>query len=219
MRSKKAIPLLTAAALFFGMPGMDALAGDSNAEIRYYGDLDGDEVISSYDLVMLRQCIYDYERFDTAQHYISDLDADGTIGKKDLELLSDYLLGKISAFPAGIYITKDIYAPVQGNFIEPSITAMGASMPSHGEAGMAVFCVDFPDCRFSAEPDMNEMEAAVFGAEDTFSPMYPFESIAAFYKRTSKGTMNVTGNVFRYTTKENKSAYDTDKAKLAKECF
>ena len=129
MRTKIAIPLLTAAALFFGMSGMDALAGDSNAEIRYYGDLDGDEVISSYDLVMLRQCIYDYERFDTAQHYISDLDADGTIGKSDLELLSDYLLGKISAFPAGEYITKDIYAPAQISFIEPSITAMGASMP------------------------------------------------------------------------------------------
>ena len=219
MRTKIAIPLLTAAALFFGMSGMDALAGNSNAEIRYYGDLDGDEVISSYDLVMLRQCIYDYERFDTAQHYISDLDADGTIGKSDLELLSDYLLGKISAFPAGEYITKDIYAPAQISFIEPSITAMGASMPSQGDAGMVVFCVDFPDCRFSAEPDMNDMEAAVFGAEDTSSPMYPFESIAAFYKRTSKGTMNVTGKVFRYTTKESKSEYDSNKVKLAKECF
>ena len=31
--------------------------------------------------------------------------------------------------------------------------------------------------------------------------------------------MHLDGQVFRYTTKENRSAYDTDKNKLARECY
>lgn len=41
----------------------------------------------------------------------------------------------------------------------------------------------------------------------------------AFYSRSSKGAMELSGKTFRYTTKENASAYGTDKVKLAKECY
>ena len=68
-------------------------------------------------------------------------------------------------------------------------------------------------------PDTEELNRVSFGAENSDNPCYPFESISAFYNRASKGSMQFYGQVFRYTTRENQSAYDTDKVKLAEECY
>ncbi|MDE5862582.1 MAG: hypothetical protein K2H28_10380 [Ruminococcus sp.] len=95
-------------------------------------------------------------------------------------------------------------------FIEAPVKELYGSMPSQNNASMVVFYVDFPDCPYTYEPTTAEIEKAVFGSEDTSSKNYPFESLSAFYKRSSKGSLNISGKVFRYTTKENKSAYEGD---------
>ena len=57
---------------------------------------------------------------------------------------------------------------------------------------------------------MEEVENAVFGPENPKDSNYPFESVSAFYNRSSKGAVQLSGKAFRYTAKESKSAYEGD---------
>ena len=109
--------------------------------------------------------------------------------------------------------------PPQKNYINASIDAMNASLPSQGKANAVIFYVDFPDCRYNTTFSEEKLSQIAFGKEDENNYNYPFESLSAFYSRSSKGAMELDGQVFRYTAKEKKSAYDLDKVKLAKECF
>ena len=104
-------------------------------------------------------------------------------------------------------------------FINPPVYELYGSLPSQNRSKALVFYVDFPDCKYDYEPSTETISEIAFGEEDTSDPNYPYESISAFYKRSSKGAMELTGEVFRYTTKENKSAYENDawKVKLVKE--
>lgn len=116
--------------------------------------------------------------------------------------------------------TEPATDPVEsGNFIEANLAKHGASLPSHGDANLVVFYVDFPDYRYTYEPDTELIQQITFGAADTNNGCYPFESISAFYGRASKGSQSFNGKVFRYTTKENAAVYGPDKVKLAEECY
>lgn len=109
--------------------------------------------------------------------------------------------------------------PSKPKYINAPIDAMNASLPTQGKAKVAIFYVDFPDCRYMTNFSEEKLEHIAFGEEDENNLNYPFESFSAFYSRSSKGAMELDGQVFRYTAKEKKSAYDMDKVKLAKECF
>ncbi len=107
----------------------------------------------------------------------------------------------------------------QAEFITANLAKHGASLPTQGDAKLVVFYVDFPDCRYDYEPTTEQLNNITFGGADEKNVCYPFESISAFYGRASKESMNFSGQVFRYTTKEKQSAYDTDKVKIAEECY
>ena len=109
--------------------------------------------------------------------------------------------------------------PDTSSFIAAGITEHGASLPTAGAANLVIFYVDFPDCRYDYAPSEEELNQIAFGSADESSPCYPFESFTAFYERASKGNMQLKGQAFRYTTKENQAAYDTDKVKIAEECY
>lgn len=95
-------------------------------------------------------------------------------------------------------------------FIAAPIKDLYGSLPSQGEADLCIFYVDFPDCKYAYEPSMSEVEKCAFGPENTSDSNYPFDSMSAFYSRSSKGTMNLTGKAYRYTTKKNKATYEND---------
>ena len=69
---------------------------ESDSDI-IYGDLTGDGIVNSYDTILIRRAAQngDSDNFDAA-----DLNADGAIDGKDVQLHSDYVLGRISSFPA-----------------------------------------------------------------------------------------------------------------------
>lgn len=95
-------------------------------------------------------------------------------------------------------------------FINPPIYDLYGSLPSQENAYAAVFYVDFPDCKYSYNPTAEEIEKIAFGTENEGDSNYPFESMSAFYKRSSKGAMNLTGKAYTYTAKNNKSYYEGD---------
>jgi M6 family metalloprotease-like protein len=104
-------------------------------------------------------------------------------------------------------------------FIPAYVSKIGASLPSQGDSQLVVFYVDFPDCTYSNKLSTQELQEISFGDEDTSSSYYPFESMTAFYKRSSKGALNLGGQVFSYTAKNSISYYNDNKVALAEECF
>lgn len=151
----------------------------------------------------------------------ADVNQDGKIDTFDLTSLRKYLL---SHNFQSVYVWSDDETPSQTttttsttetsttttSFIEAPVKDLYGSMPSQGNAEMIIFYVDFPDCPYSYEPSVSEIETISFGEEDAENKNYPYESMSAFYSRSSKGCMELNGKVFRYTTKENKSAYEND---------
>ena len=98
-------------------------------------------------------------------------------------------------------------------FITPPVSNMYGSLPSQGTAGMVVFYVDFPDCRYTYAPTTDHIYDIVFGGTDEENPCFPNESLRAYFSRASKGVMELQGNVFRYTAKNPVSYYENDSYK------
>ncbi len=116
-------------------------------------------------------------------------------------------------------ITSEPTEATTESFISSPVKEIDAGLPSQGNAKLIIFYVDFPDCQYNYSPTTEELQQIAFGAEDAKNANYPFESMTAFYDRSSKGAMHLQGTAFRYTAKENRSAYDSDKAKLLHECY
>ncbi|MBQ9899230.1 MAG: hypothetical protein IJM44_07245 [Ruminococcus sp.] len=170
------------------------------------GDVNADGRFEVADIVLLQKWLLNVQGTWLADWRAGDLVEDGILDIFDLCAMRELLI----AAP-----------PVQTNstFITANLAKHGASLPSHGDARLVVFYVDFPDCQYDYAPSESELQNITFGAANESSQCYPFESISAFYSRASKGSMSFGGQVFRYTAKENRSVYDKDKVKLAEECY
>ncbi|MBR5683077.1 MAG: hypothetical protein IKW96_07335 [Ruminococcus sp.] len=103
--------------------------------------------------------------------------------------------------------------PQKKDFIEPPLADMYGSMPSQGKVNLLIFYVDFTDCRFEYDPSVEEIERIAFGKEDDKSASYPFESFSAFYKRASKGALELSGKAYKYTCEEKIAKYGDDEYK------
>lgn len=91
------------------------------------------------------------------------------------------------------------------------------SMPTRGEGKIAVFLIDFPDCR------NDNTAATVAYYEDLYfnggvENKWDTISVAEFYRQESYGKLNLSGCVFDwYTAQHERSYYDERKAELIEE--
>lgn len=81
-------------------------AENANGADIIMGDITGDGIIDTYDLVLLRQISSKTDTASTQQKIASDLDGNGSIDAADLKLLSDHLLGMDVKFAAPIIPTE-----------------------------------------------------------------------------------------------------------------
>lgn len=237
---KKNIIALLTAAIAAGTSTASASCLSTGADwtqIGYMGDLNNDSQVNSADLVLMAKHLNGTQPLRIANAYpilgsplsinggeaienvnffhTADIDRDGVIDVFDMVLLRQRVL-------SGQSETVHIWeypAPVESPFIAAPIKDVEAYLPSQDESNLVIFYVDFPDCKYTYAPSAEEISEIAFGAEDTSDKNYPFDSMSAFYGRSSKGAMALKGKVFRYTAKESVSAYGTDKAKLAMECY
>ena len=101
-------------------------------------------------------------------------------------------------------------AEIGSEFIAAPLAEMYGSLPSQGEGRMIAFVVDFPDCSYGYDPDLELIDSALFGTEDDpDDPSYPFNSVHNYYSRASKGAVDLTGAVYRYTMQYDKAYYET----------
>ncbi|MCR4646426.1 MAG: hypothetical protein K5695_13635 [Oscillospiraceae bacterium] len=179
------------------------------------GDVDSNGVFELRDIILTQKWLLGVQNVTLANWKAGDVYEDNILDVYDLAMLKRMLLSGSQQEEA-----PKLDAPaVTDSFITANIAKHGASLPSQGDARLVVFYVDFPDCQYDNAPSQSELQQITFGAENPNSACYPFESIPAFYSRASKGSMHFDGQVFRYTTKENRSNYDKNKVKLAEECY
>lgn len=81
-------------------------------------------------------------------------------------------------------------------------TIWTGGMPTTGDVKSLVFLVDFPDMpNDGTSPE--DVKNMLFSEEDTESPEYPYESLSAYYKRSSYGKLNISGEVYGWLTMKN----------------
>ncbi len=243
IRCTLAAAIASAAFAAAAVPSLGS-AASSQTLLGYRGDVNHDMQVNAADVVGLAKHLKGVDSLTSEYSMNADLNADNFVDSLDLALLRKCASGTHELI--GIYSEEEATTEAETttepettepttweetteaptdppaedyDFISAPISELAASLPSQGEANLVVFYVDFPDCRYSYEPSTELISELAYGAADESSSRYPYESMHAFYERSSKGAMNLTGQVFRYTTKENQSAYDTDKVKIAEECY
>ena len=193
---------------YYSINGSEA---DNSLEYLQTADINQDGRVDIFDLIMMRKYVITksgdpvYIWNDEAETSTSSTEESTTTTTTTVP--DTTILTSVSS-STDTETTTSTTSAVE--FIEAPVKDLYGSMPSQNNAEMVVFYVDFPDCPYKYEPTTAEIEKASFGAEDTENRNYPFESMSAFYNRSSKGSLKLNGKVFRYTTKENKSAYEGD---------
>ena len=109
MNKKKIRASAAVMAVMLGMTSQPAVPVLS-AETRtyYYADMDGNEVLDAYDLVLMRQGLVAPDKLTDIQKAIFDTSANGAMDGEDISLLQEFLLGNIEEFPSGpVYTVTD----------------------------------------------------------------------------------------------------------------
>lgn len=183
---------------FIGINGED---GFKSGDYLCTADINQDGIVNSFDMILLRRHLSDKSGFIVWQW-------------------EDVPVQTTTTAPPSVPATYTTTAPpADDTFISPPIRDIGASLPSQGDAELVIFYVDFPDCQYPYSPSAGEVEEISFGPEDTKDSNYPFDSMSAFFSRSSKGAMKLKGKAFTYTAKQNVAYYNEKHEELAKECF
>lgn len=206
---------------------LDTLKNETAAR---FADMNDDGIVGAYDLAMLKRSVFTNQWFALTEE-IPDTDLTEPVTTEwvepstdDVEPPTEYTepTEVTEPEPTTEYTeptTEPTEPSTEAGWNEAVIAAVDASLPTQGNANLVIFYVDFPDCRYGTDLTAEQIAEIAFGAEDTSDMNYPFDSMSAFYARSSKGAMQLGGTVLRYTTKENRFAYDDDKVKLAEECY
>lgn len=199
------------------------------AEFAFNADLTEDDKTDVFDAVLLKRCLNGSREWKGIYEEITDPTEPST--EETTESITEpatepptEVTTESSTDPPETTAVSTATVPVTtqeepDNFIAAPIAKVNSSLSSQGDSNLVIFCIEFPDCQYSNELSASEIERIAFGAADESSENYPFESMTAFYSRSSKGTMKLSGKVFTYTAKNSISAYNEDKVALAKECF
>lgn len=165
----------------------------------YMGDVNNDSEIDIADVVMLQSFLINRPVPKGAYLSRADMTHDGILNIFDMILLK--------SVAAGMHEPQWIEKPSEpeGTLISPTVKLFGNSTPSTGNAKMLAIYVDFADKTYSSKAYSTEqMKNELFG---NGTAPYPYDSITAWYERSSYGNLHIDGDVYRYTCPGNMSDY------------
>ena len=196
------------------------------------GEDTADEDISTPDAEVWSESYYDDPCADCLEaegaddyhcpEYVSEEDierfkADGTWDEKvammdqlteQQEELQRSLIGNLAKYDprnSGDLSADGAQAPIGQR--QP-VTGIPPVMPAEGEVSPIVFTAEFEDYKM---PDqfMDKMEKRLFSADTSFKN-YPYDSLRSYYYKASGGKLTLSGDMFSYCSKKNRSDYDSD---------
>lgn len=121
----KTLQVLTALAICAGslsaVPASDIRAAEES--VYLYGDPNRDGIISTSDLSAVKAYLLsNYQPNDSMIVKSMDVTGDGDVTDADAKLLAEYILGKASAFTAGVYVPAqtlpDVYWAIEATYHE-----------------------------------------------------------------------------------------------------
>lgn len=202
------------------------LSGKANISRQGFSnaDLDGDNIVDSLDLILLRKELIKQKEqrsapqvdVTSAAYYTTTVPSTYLVPAATVttSVTSNSYYDWL-AFSATS--SKEIYSPIASSytsasltdgFIQAPLSDMQGSLTSQSSGRVCIFYVDFPDCQYSWEPSMDMINEIAFSDENENSENYPLESINAFFKRSSKHRVNISGQAFRYTAAHIKAYYE-----------
>lgn len=120
----------------------------------------------------------------------------------------DYCNDLTEDYSQGLIADKLQEENVDSRSYYPESFGYKGRMPTEGEAGIILVRVDFQDMTFREEDSEDTLREIAFGDADEESPYYPYESLAAYYKRASYGKLQISGDVYSYTAKHERAYYE-----------
>ena len=197
---------------YIGINGRD---GFQAGQYFCTADVNEDGVVDVFDLIIMRKYVVDAWAEPVWQWFNDETPQETTVATEIVTTTTTADSENVTTTTT----TTVTVTPSDDSLITPPINDLTKNVPSQGEGDIVIFYVDFPDCKYKYDPSVEQIEQAAFGAENMSVGSYPFDSISAFYNRSSNGISQLKGKAFRYTAKENITSYDNDKQKLLKECY
>ena len=102
--SKRFAGIMLAAGMILSSVSGTAVYADEE-KTYCYGDLDGDEKLTIFDLILMKKGYLNPHRLNDLQKAVSDVSANGELDLQDIRLLQDYLHVRIKSFPSGAVYT------------------------------------------------------------------------------------------------------------------
>ena len=226
------LPLLCSAAIGFSCVLTFPVSAADWVHIGYMGDVNCDGQLNTSDLVILSRHLHGIQPLTDENSYyvnynyvgihgapgfaaekyfaVADMDQNGEIDVFDLIKLRSSILKNEWLWVWEMerdFPVNDVPLEDNGEFIGAAVDDVFKFMPSQGTGRMLIVYADFPDVKYDYLPSTEEIERIAFGSEDTNNPLYPWESISAFYKRSSKGIMDLSGKAYHYTANESVKNY------------
>lgn len=93
--------VLTAAVAFQSTVFVPKETSVQAAATYVYGDVDRNDHLDVFDLISMKRLYANSNGVTSIQKEICDLDESGAFDIADIEMLGDYLVGRIDSFPAG----------------------------------------------------------------------------------------------------------------------
>ncbi|MBR5420697.1 MAG: chitobiase/beta-hexosaminidase C-terminal domain-containing protein [Lachnospiraceae bacterium] len=115
----------------------------------------------------------------------------------------------------GLMGNLDEYQPegveARADGMQLPVTGINVMMPSEGDVNTLVIMTEFADKKFKAG-FKEELQQKIFMPDSESSkddPLYPFESLRAYYQRASFGTLDIQGDIIDYVSEHERSWYDS----------
>ncbi len=192
-----AVSCMTVAAL-----PIQAAAATESVFVGYRGDINFDGAVTVADAVILSQHLnLTTLMTDVNAASRADMNQDGSINAIDLTLIKRAMY--LQQFE-GIY--EEVEVP-EAERIEAPVKVLNPSVPSTGDVRILMVRVNFSDCQFTEGYTDEQVQQMMFGPSDPTSSIYPMESITGYYDRASYGRLNMTGDVYSYTSQNSIDSY------------
>ena len=95
--------------------------------------------------------------------------------------------------------------------VETPAPFLTSSMPTRGDAHIAVFLIEFPDCKNDNPYATKEYYEDIYFNGCTGNSWGTENSVSAFFCKESNGKLNISGQVFDWYTAKNNREYYSDK--------